>query len=91
MRCVGAPNNTRLRYSFSKTRLHDHSSHMRLGRGSDKWLIKYLDKSTDAKKLSVTDGRTHQSTDMASYRVACTQLKMNLVTRDPRIALKENK
>ena len=84
MRCVGAPNYTRLR-------LHDHSSHMWLGRGSDKWLIKYLDKSTDAKKLSVTDGRTHQSTDMASYRVACTQLKMNLVTRDPRIALKENK
>ena len=65
MSCVGAPNYTRLR-------LHDHSSHMWLGRGSDKWLIKYLDKSTDAKKLSVTDGRTHQSMDMASYRVVCS-------------------
>ena len=72
MRCVGAPNNTRLRYFFCKTRLHDHSSHMWLGRGSDKWLIKNLDKSTDAKKLSVTDGRTHQSMDMASYRVVCS-------------------
>ena len=64
---------------------------MWLGRGSDKWLIKYLDKSTDVKKLSVTDGWTDQSTDIASYRVACTQLKMNLVTRNPRIALKEKK
>ena len=45
---------------------------MWLGRGSDKWLIKYLDKSTDAKKLSVTDGRTHQSMDMASYKVVCS-------------------
>ena len=65
------------RYSFvlQQGGIHGYLSRVRLGRGSNKSL-QALKQRNPRSKIDVTDRRTDGRTDIASYKVASTRLKI---------------